>query len=499
MYWKKYLSYGMTCLLISGLLAPVISPVLSSAETKLLAEEEAAPGDSEEAEKKSDSSSDESSDSGKSSDQDSGGSDSGGSSSDTSASSDSGASSDSSSDSARESSANSSKDSATSSASDGASDKGKASSDSKDRSAGEEKEDASDKKEDKEKKSSTKKVVEDDANGRDYQASEVVSSGNLSFTIVSVSRDEESINKKIDRLKKKKKKLKEKKKEYTEEIAEVQVQIDAVQAVYDLIRQSKPDAENPDLYLMGCDRDSAYTVKEDRVEGLDQAIRALAEQYHDENLKSWIRHYSTELQPQSTQIDMMLRDDSKTVPYSDAGPLLTIMLHDAEDIRSAWQEKLQDAQDQMDDITDHISNLQEAKQATAIDLDSRLLEYKDIIPDAAIDFLNAVVSREGAPYVWGADGPTTFDCSGLVSYGLRQCHAVSAGFRWTSYDFASQLSSVSFEEAKPGDLVWKPGHIAIYIDENTVFEAPYTGARVRFTSCSVQSRFSRVLRWWSEE
>ena len=65
----------------------------------------------------------------------------------------------------------------------------------------------------------------------------------------------------------------------------------------------------------------------------------------------------------------------------------------------------------------------------------------------------------GYPYVYGAAGPTAFDCSGFTSFVFAQI-----GISLPRVDSA-QLGAgvqISAAEAQPGDLVWWPGHIGIY-------------------------------------
>jgi len=86
----------------------------------------------------------------------------------------------------------------------------------------------------------------------------------------------------------------------------------------------------------------------------------------------------------------------------------------------------------------------------------------------------AALTRVGSPYVWGAAGPTTFDCSGLVVWayaqvGINLPHYSGAQYQTTTRISASQL--------QPGDLVfYGPGgseHVAIYIGGNQLVQASH--------------------------
>jgi hypothetical protein len=95
--------------------------------------------------------------------------------------------------------------------------------------------------------------------------------------------------------------------------------------------------------------------------------------------------------------------------------------------------------------------------------------------DSAIAFALAQV---GKPYKYGATGPNSYDCSGLVqaAYG-------AAGIRLprTTYQMVLVGSRVSSTRLlAPGDLVFPDsGHVQIYIGNGKVVEAPHTGAYVR--------------------
>lgn len=91
----------------------------------------------------------------------------------------------------------------------------------------------------------------------------------------------------------------------------------------------------------------------------------------------------------------------------------------------------------------------------------------------------AAYSKLGCPYVWGASGPDTFDCSGLVMW----CYA-QAGVSLSHYSGSQAQSGavISLSQAQPGDILWKSGHVGIYIGGGKYIHAPQTGDVVKISS-----------------
>lgn len=93
----------------------------------------------------------------------------------------------------------------------------------------------------------------------------------------------------------------------------------------------------------------------------------------------------------------------------------------------------------------------------------------------------------GTPYVWGATGPSAFDCSGLVQYIYNR-----NGFNLprVSMDQARSGHRVALSDLKPGDLVaWDNSsrnagadHIAVFIGNGQIIEAPHPGANVQVSN-----------------
>ncbi len=73
--------------------------------------------------------------------------------------------------------------------------------------------------------------------------------------------------------------------------------------------------------------------------------------------------------------------------------------------------------------------------------------------------LATALAYQGVPYVWGGTTPSGWDCIGFVRYVYAQ-HGVSIGGYTTSV--LSVGRQVSYSEAQPGDILYWPGHVAIY-------------------------------------
>ncbi|MET7273431.1 NlpC/P60 family protein [Streptomyces flaveolus] len=92
----------------------------------------------------------------------------------------------------------------------------------------------------------------------------------------------------------------------------------------------------------------------------------------------------------------------------------------------------------------------------------------------------AARSALGRPYVWGANGPSGFDCSGLTQWAYAQA---GVGLPRTSQAQRYAGRQIPLSEARPGDLVAyrdDASHIGMYAGNGQVIHAPYPGAPVRY-------------------
>jgi cell wall-associated NlpC family hydrolase len=100
----------------------------------------------------------------------------------------------------------------------------------------------------------------------------------------------------------------------------------------------------------------------------------------------------------------------------------------------------------------------------------------------------------GAKYVFGAVGPSTFDCSGLVVYCLRKTLIPSCP-RFTTFTVSAFLAKQGWQKVAPaefqsGDVIIKTGHMGIASSNTTYVNAPHTGTVVKEVSIPIKSQ------WW---
>ncbi|MFI6686271.1 NlpC/P60 family protein [Streptomyces sp. NPDC050485] len=87
----------------------------------------------------------------------------------------------------------------------------------------------------------------------------------------------------------------------------------------------------------------------------------------------------------------------------------------------------------------------------------------------------------GKPYLWGAEGPGSFDCSGLTSQAWL---AAGHGIPRTSQEQWAQLPHVAIKDMRPGDLIIyfaDATHVGMYIGDGAIVHAPRPGRNVTIT------------------
>ena len=106
--------------------------------------------------------------------------------------------------------------------------------------------------------------------------------------------------------------------------------------------------------------------------------------------------------------------------------------------------------------------------------------------------LEAARSQLGVPYVWGGSTPgEALDCSGLTQWCYSQA---GIAIPRTANEQHEGGEEVPLSEARPGDILWRDGHVAIYVGGDSYIHAPKPGDVVReatgvaYFTCAVRYR-----------
>ncbi|MBA0050285.1 hypothetical protein E0L36_05030 [Streptomyces sp. AJS327] len=148
------------------------------------------------------------------------------------------------------------------------------------------------------------------------------------------------------------------------------------------------------------------------------------------------------------------------------------------------QGKLAEARELLNSLTaEEREELAEDEERANRDSNDRveLGDDKSASQRAAAAF-NAAKTKIGTPYVWGATGPSSFDCSGLTSWAYKQA---GVSLPRISQDQANVGTRLGKGELAPGDLVFfydDLHHVGFYAGNGQILHAPKPGANVRYES-----------------
>lgn len=93
----------------------------------------------------------------------------------------------------------------------------------------------------------------------------------------------------------------------------------------------------------------------------------------------------------------------------------------------------------------------------------------------------AAIALHGRPYCWGGTGPECYDCSGLT---VTAWHAAGHSIPRTSELQHEQLTPVAMSALQLGDILWRPGHVGLYVGNGWAIHAPGSGKPVQYQPAS---------------
>jgi len=271
---------------------------------------------------------------------------------------------------------------------------------------------------------------------------------------------------------------------------QLEFQINALSEQYDGLRLQLTHAEaDAQIAEAAAARgESALTVGEQAVarlaaenymnSGLDPTLQALT----TGNPQQFLSQAST-----MTELDQSSGDKVNTLSNEVNQALRDKRVADQQVASVTALEAQMNAKKKTIDAKIDVVNSAAMKQAMAVFTQTG--HYPDIsIPTAntvGVQALQAAITREGDPYVWGAAGPGAFDCSGLVVWAYAQEGIALPHFTGDLWNSGVHVTRADLE---PGDLVFffaDISHVGIYIGNGLMIDAPDFGQTVEVQPVSL--------------
>lgn len=182
----------------------------------------------------------------------------------------------------------------------------------------------------------------------------------------------------------------------------------------------------------------------------------------------------------SAQLDILINSDDVNALRSALGQLTNIR-----DGQLKSDIVIAEVNEALYNAEDKISNLEiaQANRGSGSGLSSST-------GNSIVDFAYKYI---GTPYIYGATGPSSFDCSGFTSFVYR--NAAGTEITRTTYSQLGVGTPVSYSELQPGDLVFTYGsdHVGIYVGGGQYIHAPYEGENVKVSPITGFYAARRVL------
>jgi peptidoglycan DL-endopeptidase CwlO len=250
---------------------------------------------------------------------------------------------------------------------------------------------------------------------------------------------------------------------------------------------------------MGVRRDTAVGIaRELYMGGSNQALEVVLSADDFSEVESRLEYLRTSQQAQSEVFERLAADrsalESKLDQLEEDRAAALAAEQRLTALREEIEGKLAEQRDEIEELNAAIEAAERraARQAAAAE---EAAEPTTVVPatpaapapapnagaQAAVD---AALSQVGKPYQWAAAGPDSYDCSGLTMWAWAQAGVALPHNSGMQYAATPRVDQSDWQ---PGDLLFFGSpihHVAMYIGNGQMVEAPYTGAQVRVVSAS---------------
>ncbi|WP_369395166.1 NlpC/P60 family protein [Streptomyces sp. CG1] len=264
----------------------------------------------------------------------------------------------------------------------------------------------------------------------------------------------------------------EKAKQQSAEIVALAKKIDEGQQQLAKLKDQAGAAARAQYRSGGIPPTAQFLLSNDPGQVLDGAGLVLQGQRATRSLISELTSTQTQLQAYADDAaDQWKKLDADRKDKAAAQKKVQQQIDAAKKLESKLQKKEQEQLDQLEQ--------QAALKAQTDWLDTGILKRIHGTASAQGEKAVAFATEQlGKPYVWGAEGPKSYDCSGLTSQAWA---AAGHPIPRTSQEQWKQLQHVAVQDMRPGDLIIyfdDASHVAIYIGDGAIIQAPRPGRMI---------------------
>lgn len=169
-------------------------------------------------------------------------------------------------------------------------------------------------------------------------------------------------------------------------------------------------------------------------------------------------------------------------------------LADLERDREKLQQREAELENRTQQVRSMVDNLSPEQRAAWISKNNPITPMLDNIAGTA-GVVGAAMTKLGAPYSWGAAGPDSFDCSGLMYWAYQQ---MGKTIPRTSQAQLAGGTPVSRDQLQPGDIIgFYPGitHVGMYIGNGQIIHASDYGIPVQVVSIDQGGPYQGAVRF----
>ncbi|WP_338697905.1 NlpC/P60 family protein [Streptomyces sp. Q6] len=256
------------------------------------------------------------------------------------------------------------------------------------------------------------------------------------------------------------------------EIVKLAQKIAAGQQKLDRLKSSAGATAREQYRTGGVPREARFLLSGDPQQFLDNAGRMYQGQQATKNLMSQLTKTQNALAGYAEDAsDQWKRLEEGRKEKAAAKKRIEKQIKAAQDLEGTLEKKERDRLKKLEEEAEQKAQSAWLSSGVLKEINGRATKAGE----AAVRYAGAQI---GKPYVWGAEGPKSFDCSGLTSQAWA---AAGKPIPRTSQEQWRQLKHIDIKDMRPGDLIIyhdDASHVGMYIGDGAIIHAPRPGRTV---------------------